>query len=72
IITEYSKELRTYGKWFSEIITLASNLHIFSGDFAPYKLYLTPQCGEFAAHQKVLEKFAEINKTYIYNEEDED
>jgi hypothetical protein len=43
-----------------------------SGQFYPHILYLTPQCGEHAAHQKLLEKFAEINKSYVREDEEDD
>jgi len=41
-----------------------------SGCFQPYILYLTPQCGERKHHQILLDKFAQINKSFL-DENDE-
>jgi hypothetical protein len=35
-------------------------------------LYLTPQCGEYDHHQILLDGFAKINKSYIYNEDEDE
>jgi hypothetical protein len=61
---KYYADLETWGDRIVELINLSNNLHPMSGDFVPHKLYLTPQCGEYEQHQKILEKFAEINKSY--------
>jgi hypothetical protein len=62
---KYIDDLETYGDELAKLINVHSNLNCMSGDFSPHKLYLTPQCGEREAHQILLEKFAEINKSYI-------
>jgi len=61
---KYYADLETWGDRIVELCNLSSNLHPMSGDFVPHKLYLTPQCGEYEQHQKILERFAEINKSY--------
>lgn len=40
-----------------------------SGQFRPYTKFLTPQCGEKSDHQRILNKFAEINKSYLDEQE---
>lgn len=69
---EYYKNIMNFKKELASIGILYSNLYCMSGTFRPYELYLTPQCGEFKDHQILLEKFAEINKSYIHHEDDED
>jgi len=69
---KYYADLETWGDRIVELVNLHNNLHPMSGDLVPHKLYLTPQCGEFREHQKILEKFAEINKSYCQDYEDED
>lgn len=64
----YYKDFDSYGDRLVEMTNVSYNLHPMSGEFKPYEMYLTPQCGEFERHQKMLDKFAEINKTYIWNE----
>ena len=66
----YSKNFRKLGKLLCDLVTIRHNLHAMSGTFAPYILYLTPQCGEYKHHQVLLEKFAEINKSYIAEDEE--
>lgn len=66
---QYCDNLEVYGDRLAELINLSHNLHPMSGQFTPHVLYLTPQCGEYKQHQIILEKFSEINKTYINNEE---
>jgi len=70
IVDVYNADIRIYGNQFAELKTLSNNLHPMSGDFEPFKLYITPQCGEYSHHQILLNKFAEINKTFI-QEDDE-
>jgi hypothetical protein len=43
-----------------------------SGAFEPMQQYLTPQCGEYEQHQLILNKFVEINKTYLRDKEELD
>lgn len=69
IVTEYIKNYETFGDTICELATIRHNMHCFSGHFEPHMLYVTPQCGEHELHQIILEKFAQINKSYIYTEE---
>jgi hypothetical protein len=69
IADQYVEDVKTFGGWMCELRTIRHNLHCMSGYFVPYELYLTPQCGEYNQHQVLLEKFAEINKTYLRDEE---
>ncbi len=62
---KYFLDLETFGDRLVELINLNQNLYPMSGQLSPHVLYLTPQCGEYEAHQLILEKFAEINKSYI-------
>ena len=66
----YLENIDKFGDNLAELVTVRHNLNCMSGYFAPYIQYLTPQCGEFKQHQAILEKFAEINKSYIREEED--
>lgn len=68
---KYTANFKDFGDYFADLIIIRNNMYCFSQTFNPYVLYVTPQCGEFNQHQKILEKFAEINKSYI-DEEDED
>ena len=73
IVNKYFKNLDAYGDRIVDLINIRGNMHPMSGRFYPHVLYLTPQCGEHAHHQKLLEAFAEINKSYVDEyEEDED
>lgn len=69
---KYTEYISTFGDYFADLLIMRGNMHCFSQAFNPYVQYLTPQCGEFKEHQQILEKFTEINKSYINNEEDED
>jgi len=68
---KYAEDVKSFGKGLCDLVTIRHNLHPMSSYFAPFVNYLTPQCGEFDQHQVILDKFAEINKTYIEPEEDE-
>jgi len=70
---KYFANLEKFGDRIVGLINISHNLHPMSGQFAPHVLYLTPQCGEYKQHQIILEKFAEINKSYLskYGDEDE-
>jgi hypothetical protein len=72
IVGKYVKNINVFGDSVAELCTLRRNLHPMSGQFLPHTLYLTPQCGEFKEHQKLLEKFAEINKGYVTEYDDDD
>lgn len=65
LVDKYINEIEIFGKGLSDLITLRTNLYPMSQIFAPFVLYITPQCGEYREHQKILEKFAEINKSYL-------
>lgn len=67
---KYSSDLEKYGDRLAAMINLEANLYPMSGALSPHSLYLTPQCGDYEAHQKILEKFCEINKSYINVEDD--
>lgn len=60
----YYNDISNLKKEFADLGRFYGNLHCMSGTFRPNELYLTPQCGEHEAHQILLEKFAEINKSY--------
>jgi len=68
----YLNNIDKFGDQLAELVTYAGNLHCMSGCFTPFVQYLTPQCGEFREHQKLLNKFAEINKEYCRDYDDED
>lgn len=61
----YKDNLDKFGDDIAKLINLRKNLYCMSGRFYPHVLYLTPQCGEREIHQLLLEKFADINKSYI-------
>jgi len=65
---KYFSDLQRFGDRIAQLINVNQNLHPMSGQFSPHVLYLTPQCGEYEMHQKILEKFAEINKSYCHCE----
>lgn len=67
---KYYLDLDRFGDRIVQLLNISINLHPMSGQFSPHILYLTPQCGEHKRHQVLLEKFAEINKSYINPEED--
>ena len=72
LFDKYCSNLNSFGDIMASLINVVRNLHPMSGQFSPHVLYLTPQCGEYSEHQKLLEKFAEINKSYISEEEDDE
>jgi hypothetical protein len=72
---KYVANFKEFGDYFADLIIIRNAMYMFSQIYNPYVLYVTPQCGEFAQHQKILDKFSEINKSYIdeeYDEEDDD
>ena len=62
---KYVDNLAVFGEGMYELICVYRNMQNMSGWFQPYEPYVTPQCGEFKEHQRLLEGFAEINKSYI-------
>lgn len=68
LVQKYIANYRIYGKLLCDLRTLLYNFHPMSFSFEPFKVHLTPQCGEYKQHQILLEKFSEINKSYIINE----
>jgi hypothetical protein len=71
IFYKYVDDLDNFGDRMAELYNIRHNAHAMSKTFTPYKLYTTPQCGEYEIHQKLLEKFCEINKSHIEEEEEE-
>jgi hypothetical protein len=67
----YLNNLEVFGDSIANLHTIHNNMYVMSKHFSPYELYITPQCGEFEHHQKLLEKFTEINKSYIYEDEED-
>lgn len=65
LLEKYCHNFREYGDLLADLVNIRYNLHCMSGRFDPYVLYLTPQFGEHQQHQVLLDKFAEINKSYI-------
>ncbi len=66
----YLSNLEKFGDMLAQLINMRQNMRAMSGSFRPHTLYLTPQCGDYETHQKLLEKFCEINKSYIREEEE--
>lgn len=62
--SKYLENLETFRDSLVHLMNIRSNLHAMSGYFAPFIVYLTPQSGEREQHQKLLNKFSEINKSY--------
>ena len=70
ITNKYSENLKVIGNRLCELVTIRQNLHPMSGWFSPHQLYVTPQCGEYTEHQIIIDKFSQINKSYIQEEEE--
>lgn len=71
LVDKYLFDMPAFGKLMCDLVTIRRNMHCMSGHFAPYVLYLTPQCGEHRQHQVLLDKFAEINRKLMPEEEEE-
>lgn len=71
LVDKYVRNFRTFGKLLCDLVIIRHNLYAMSGAFMPHQLYLTPQCGELAHHQVLLDEFANINRSYLkeYDEE---
>jgi len=69
---KYLDDYKTFGDLLCQLTSIQFNLHCMSHYWAPFVQYLTPQCGEKKEHQKILEKFAEINNEYIKEYEDDE
>lgn len=54
----------------SNLVSVKRNMYPMSTSWEPYVLYTTPQCGEHAAHQKLLEEFCKINASKIGDDEE--
>jgi hypothetical protein len=65
ILEKFVYNLEIFGDDLAKLKNLNGNLYPMSGTYRPHDLYLTPQCGEYERHQKILDKFAEINKSYL-------
>lgn len=72
ILEKYLANLDVFGDKIVGLINIRENLHPMSGRFYPHVLYLTPQCGEHNHHQKILEAFVKINKTYLDEDDNDD
>jgi hypothetical protein len=72
LLSKYQRDYETFADKIADLITVRHNLHPMSGTFEPYLLYLTPQCGEYEHHQVILDKFSEINQSYIENDMNDD
>ena len=68
----YQYNYKLVGNLLCDLQIIMRNLYPMSGCLSPMKHYATPQCGDYEEHQKLLEKFAEINDSYIEKYEDED
>ena len=44
---------------------------LYSKTFEPIKRYITPQCGEHKMAQPLFDKFAEVNRSMIYEDGDD-
>ena len=62
---KYIQNIEKFGDRLVHLINISHNLHPMSGQFCPHVLHLTPQCGEYAQHQILLDKFSQINKSYL-------
>jgi hypothetical protein len=71
IYQQYFENMEVFGDLLVGMLNVRHNLHPMSGRWFPHALYLTPQCGEYDHHQILLDGFAKINKSYIYNEDEE-
>jgi hypothetical protein len=71
LVDKYVANYKEYGHLICDLVSIRHNMYMFSGCFEPFRHYLTPQCGEHDEHQKILEKFAEINKSYCYDEDED-
>jgi len=71
ISDKYLHNLDAFGDRIAMLSNIRRNLHPMSGRLYPHVLHLTPQCGEYSNHQKILEAFTEINNSYV-NDEDND
>lgn len=71
IYRQYFDDLEIFGDSIVGLINVKSNMSSMSSRFSPHVLYLTPQCGEYEIHQILLEEFVKINKSYIYNEDED-
>jgi hypothetical protein len=76
LVDKYLDDYKTFGDLLCQLTSIRFNLSCMSHYWAPFVKHLTPQCGEKKEHQKILEKFAEINNEYVkeygYDDEDED
>ena len=61
---KYAEDLKTFGKTLCEMTLMHQNMMSFSCVFRRYESCITPQCGDYDNHQKIMEKFTEINKSY--------
>lgn len=72
LIYEYLKNKDTFESQLKALSIFIANTFCSGMYLHPYTSdAFTPQCGEYEMHQQLLEKFTEINKSYIYEEDEE-
>ena len=64
---KYAIDFDTYGSRLAGLKSVYKNLWVMSSVFAPFEIHRTIQGGAYKDHQRLLEKFTEINKSYIEN-----
>jgi hypothetical protein len=64
------RDYKLYVQELIKVIKLRTNLCCGSYQLKPYTSCITPQCGEYNTHSLLLNKFVEINNSYIYKEDD--
>jgi hypothetical protein len=72
LFRKYIDDIENFGDSLAELRTIRANLYPMSGKFTPHVLYLTPQCGEYKEHQVMLDEFSKINRSYIFEEDEEE
>jgi hypothetical protein len=65
ICNNYLENLDEYKEDILKLSNIRDNIYCMSGYFKPNVKYITPQCGEYKQHQKLLKEFSKINKNYI-------
>jgi len=68
---QYFQNIDTFDDFIVKLVHVKSNMFSMSTPFEPFELYQTPQCGDYPVHQILLERFVEINRSYL-QDQDED
>lgn len=63
---------KLYADDLANLIRIQQVFYSMSGTWTPFNPYLTPQCGSYVNHSRILKKFMEINDKHIENEEEYD